>query len=48
MERPQIDTLLAVASVILAAVALPPPAAVPVLTFVVGLFVGWRSHGSHG
>jgi hypothetical protein len=48
MERREIDTLLAVVAVILATVALPPPAAVPVLTFVVGLFVGWRGHGSRG
>jgi hypothetical protein len=42
MERRELDSLLATASVILAAVVLPPAAAVPVLTFVIGLFVGWH------
>jgi hypothetical protein len=37
MPRFDLDQLLALLSVLLAAVVLPPAAAVPVLTFVVGL-----------
>jgi hypothetical protein len=42
MTSLDLNHLLAVLSVLLAAVVLPAPAAVPVLTFVIGLLVGGR------
>lgn len=41
MGKDELETTIAILSAVLAAVVLPPAAAVPVLTFLVGLLVGW-------